>query len=236
MRADPGLLVALLQALLDWAFEHCTAPTMLWSVSAGTWPPQPLLRCAFRWRAPDLPAIADATALDTLAWRLVQQTCQAMGLKCEREDTPQQVQVDIAFPGGQTSWPTVAGEGAGQVPPLPGCRAMVLSDQAGLLAQMRQALAGMQLQARYLDSSPAALAPHDEGPPHVLVADAALPGLDLLCAQWGAGGWGPALVLVSAAGTALEVRSSGHQEVLRVGRDQLLRDLGPALRYALARA
>lgn len=236
VNADPGLLVALLQNLLDWAFEHCRAPMLLLSVAPDTWPPRALLRCAFRWRSADRPALKDAAMLDTLAWRMVVQTCELLGVGVERDDSPLQMQLTLAFPGGTASWPTVSVDDASAAPPLPGCRVLVLSAQSVLQVAARRALAGMQVQTRFASTVAEAAWPRDEAPPHVLVADAQLAGLEPLCTALKAGAKGPALVLIGEPGLALDVRSTGHQEVLRLGRDHVLRDLPVALRYALARA
>lgn len=102
--SDATLLFALLQAVLDWSFEH-TASRIELTVDVRSWPACARLACRFRHRPADEvdadSQVADATtqeSLDTMSWRLMQHTALALGLRVERRDGPGDTALTLEFP------------------------------------------------------------------------------------------------------------------------------------------
>lgn len=254
--ADPSLLFALLVSLLDWSFEHCRAQGITLSTGLNPWPVHALLRCEFAWRAPDrLDADADLafeveriergdgpSLLDTVSWRLVEHACAAMGVHLTREDTSWRVRLQLAFPESPRRWPRLVdaldaleqdpGDGA---QPLAGCRLLVFAQRPDVRRLVHDAVAPMGLMVNHVGTLAELRACGLHTPPDALLVDQRGSEVDRVLADLKAGGSGPALVHVAESFRGLEISSSGRFEILRVGRDTVLRDLPSALGYALAR-
>jgi hypothetical protein len=244
LSVDASLLSALLESLLDWAFEHCALAELALATEVNTWPVHAVLRCEFAWRAPDEaggagPSGAASSGLDTLAWRLVEQAAAAMGVGLQREETGSRVILRLAFPETARRWPRLVDADEPQeappaeAPALAGWQALVLAPSVELQHAVRAALAPLGMQAEYARSASEALARSRRSVQQVLVADEAVPGLEILCRELHAGGSGPALVLIGDLPPGLEVATTGRSEVTRLGRDAVQRELPQALRYAL---
>jgi len=240
--ADASLLFALLDSLLDWAFAHCAAPlpVLHLATEVNTWPVHAMLRCEFAWRAPDQQdPPAERSALDSLDWRLVEQAAAAMGVGLQREDAPNRVLLSLAFDETARRWPKlVDGDAApGEGPfgaPLAGHQMLVLARGAELHHAVRAVAGRLGLEAEFATSAAEALACGQRALQHVLVADQATPGLELLCRELHAGASGPALVLIGDLPPGLEICITGRTELTRIGRDAVPRELPLALQYALS--
>ncbi len=96
--SDTTLLFSLLQTLFDWTFEH-TQGRVDFAISFRSWPARARVQCAFTYQAPDQALQAGSGAkLDTMAWRLLQQTALVLGLDLHREDRSGRTQLSVEFP------------------------------------------------------------------------------------------------------------------------------------------
>lgn len=103
--SDATLLRALLQAALDWSFEHAAGRIDL-QLEQRDWPTHACLRCAFEVRSaapePHTQAMAAATqggaALDTMSWRLLGQTALTLGLSLRRREERGRTELVLDFP------------------------------------------------------------------------------------------------------------------------------------------
>jgi hypothetical protein len=96
--SDTTLLFSLLQTLFDWAFEH-TLGRVDCAISFRSWPARARVQCAFAYEEPDRASRPDSGAkLDTMAWRLVQQTAAVLGLSLYREERDGRTQLSLEFP------------------------------------------------------------------------------------------------------------------------------------------
>lgn len=90
---DPGLLLLLLDALIDWATPLGTS---LWvRLEMRNWPLHGLL--TLRAARADLDVASDADA-DGLAWQLATRTAHAMELELKRQATDGHIQASVEFP------------------------------------------------------------------------------------------------------------------------------------------
>jgi len=256
---DASLLFSLLQNLLDWAFEHTRSQAITLSTGLNTWPVHALLHCDFAWRAPDRLApdaeLAFEAArtergdqpfeLDTMAWRLVAQAAQSMGVQISRQDTPWQVHLTLAFPGAPRRWPGLVDTLMAlddpdrmQAQPLAGCRVLVLATRPAVDRLVQEATAHLGLSIDVVGTLDEARSCALGLPPDVLVVDVRNSEVDCVLAELKAGGSGPALVQIGGGGggaKGLEISTSGRFELLRVHGDAVMRDLPIALQYALNR-
>jgi len=235
---DPSLLCALLDGLLDWTFEHCTGAVLHLSIELETWPVRARLHCHFGWQKP--PEETDAAAaLDTVAWRLVQQAAASLGVQCEREAQPSCVRLMLTFPeAAARRWPQLVdavsmAQGAepapAAAPDLAGRTVLLLAPRAELLRAAEIALTPLGAELLGASGVDDALRQSHRALVDVLVADATTPGLDALCARLCAGSSGPALVRVGDEPAGVHLSTSARAEVARVGIDALAADLPRAL-------
>jgi hypothetical protein len=158
--SDATLVFALIETVLDWSFEHArsrivfrldTKPTATDNASPAR------LTCAFlrhhpdaaRRRAPDpsrsaagSPQHPEDPALNTLAWRLLQQTAAVLGLKLKRRDTSDRCELRVTFPTSEAPVATTtAAAAAAAAPSLSGLDA----DHTGLQAPFTHTLLGRHI-------------------------------------------------------------------------------------------
>jgi hypothetical protein len=135
--------------VLDWCFEHARSRIVFRLDVKHTATPQslhPRLTCAFLRRHPDAarrraldgggahaPQDAEDAALNTVAWRLLQQTAAVLGLALKRRDTGDRCELRVTFPASETA--------AAEALPLPGPQA----EDTGLQAPFTQTLVGRHI-------------------------------------------------------------------------------------------
>nr|MBP6252191.1 hypothetical protein [Rubrivivax sp.] len=152
------------------------------------------------------------------------------------------VRLQRAFPESPRRWPGLVdalnaveqdtGDGAQQ---LAGCRLLVFAQRPDVRRLVHDAVAPMGLTVNHVGTLADLRACGLQMPPDALLVDQRGSEVDRVLADLKAGGSGPALIHVAESFRGLEISSSGRFEILRVGRDTVLRDLPSALGYALAR-
>jgi hypothetical protein len=242
--ADASLLFALLNALLDWCAEHARSAIDI-RVGHSGWPVQARLSCRFAYRlADDLPHDPPTLPLDSLTWRLVQQTAWTMGLVVEREDLGIETAAHITFPRTVNREPdTVSGieidEGfatSQNSKPLAGSHVLVLASRREMRTQVREAIAHMGLILDFVTSVEEAREFCVAGVPHAVVYESVLAGerLDRLRDEL----WRevPQLVFIEVLeeGDTFQVAGAGSP-VARVGREGLATSLPSALVFELSK-
>ena len=99
--ADATLLHALLQALVDWSLD-LAASGIEFKLDIKAWPPHARLGCRFEHTAPELPPgglpAKAAPAVDTMAWRLVQQIAWMLELVVDRTVSNHATTLTLEFP------------------------------------------------------------------------------------------------------------------------------------------
>jgi hypothetical protein len=242
--ADASLLFALLNALLDWCAEHARSAIDIRVGHAG-WPVQARLTCRFVHRTLDEAPAGDPTPpLDSLTWRLVQQTAWTMGLVVERDDNGVETTAAINFPRtvnreaeGVTAIELDDGLPTAQnSKPLAGSHVLVVASRRELRAQVRDAIAHMGLILDFVTSVEEAREFCMGGVPHAVVYEGVLAGerMDRLRDEL----WRevPQLVFIEVLedGDLFQVASAGSP-VARVGREGLATSLPSALVFELSK-
>jgi hypothetical protein len=248
---DATLHFSLLETALGWSFQHAVGRIEL-RLEVSGWPAHARLSSSFAHRPPDEvqpPAVPGQTrseaALDTMSWRLLQQTAVVLGLPLTRRDTPGRTELVLEFPDTQAARVDAgaaigADDGAAPVSssqPLVGRHLIVLAARREVRNVVREALRPMGLMIDFVSSVDEAQQLSAEGLPHAIVYEASLGGerfdrfRDELLAQV------PNLAFVQIAeqGRAFDVLNAGGRQFASVGRDALIESLAAALLFELSR-
>lgn len=244
---DPSLLAALLQAMLDWCFQHARSH-IEFVLDLKTWPENARLSCRFAHVPPDeVPpdACTAGARLDTLPWQLLLRLAQSLGLIVQREDGAGDTQLTIEFP--HTVGSRLDTEAAFEFDdavargpnsqPMAGSHVLVVAARRETRNAVRETLRPMGLMIDYVTSVEEARQFCDSGMPHAIVYEAALAGENFqrLRREWSAEVRGLAFIEIAEQGHALEVTDLGGNRTSRVGRDAIATALPSALQFELVR-
>ena len=255
--SDATLLFSLLQTLLDWTFEHAVSRIDL-KLDIKSWPSHARLSTAFAHRQPDEADSNSASTgpegearLNTMSWRLLQQTALVLGLVVQRKDTPGTTELIFEFPEtlaarlpGLDSMeaaadPAVASSAvhAHNSQPLAGRHVIVLAARREVRNVVREALRPMGLMVDFVASVDEAREFCADGLPHAMIYEASLAGerferlrTEMLTEV-------PTLPFIRIAeqGKAFEVLNLGGRQFASVGRDAIIEALPAALMFELSR-
>ncbi|HEY0956255.1 MAG TPA: hypothetical protein VGE36_15955 [Roseateles sp.] len=188
--ADGALLFALLNALMDWALANTHSSVDL-RLDLTPWPVKARLSCRFAHRSLDLLAEDDeppssSAGLDSLAWRLLEQTAITLGVLPLREQEAgitlltlefNQLAPDDAPPPPDSTHARLEAEAermGGNSRPLAGCQLLILSANRDLRSDAQAAVRQMGMLVDVVGSVAEAEQFCREGLPHAMLFDAAL--------------------------------------------------------------
>lgn len=189
--ADGSLLFALLNALMDWALASTHSSIDL-RLDLTPWPAKARLVCRFAHRSLDLlddPRASELPqALNSLAWRLVEQTALTMGVLPLREDEAGITVLTLEFPQTVADEPAAAMVSMAASPvdrdaehlpsinskPLAGSHVLIISQRRELRAQIQVAIQHMGLIVDLAGSMAEANQFCLEGLPHGIVFESGL--------------------------------------------------------------
>jgi len=250
VRSDPTLLFALLQAVLDWSFEHaCTRVDL--TVKVAAWPAQAELRGSFGYRGSDE---TEATAgspdehsdetLDTVSWHLVRQTAAVLGLGLRRRDAHGSTELVLEFPA--TLAPSLrpapnatpgATAAALVTQVLGGHHVLALAARREVCSLVREALRPLGAQVDCVDTVDEARQLCTGTTPQAVVYEASLAGeaFEQLRAGLLAAAPRVAFVRIVEEGRAFELMNTAGRPLACVGRDGIIASLPSALQFELTR-
>jgi hypothetical protein len=245
--SDATLLFSLLQAVLDWCFEHASSRVEL-HVEVKTWPAQAQLHAGFVFRDGDTPE-QPAARLASMSWRLIERCAQVLGLILEREDHPKRTKLVIAFPQTVMTSQTMdtlldlghdtdaAHTLSGNSKPLVGSHVLVVTNQREVRAHVRDILRTMGLMLDFVSTVDEARVFCAGGMPHAIVYEASLGGghMQRLVAELMQDTPSLALIEVAEGGRPFEVMNLHGRERSRVSKLALAEALPKALIFELAR-
>lgn len=241
---DASLCAALLQALLDWSFEHARS-RIEFGIDVTPWPERARLACRFAHIPPDeLPAKpADPARLETVPWQLLRRLAHALGVELQRTDVDGSMLLTLEFPravgdGLTLLDPGGCGNDAANSQPMVGRHVLVVAARRETRNVVRDALRPMGLMIDYVASIDEAREFCNGGLPHAIVYEAALAGEKFrdLRASWQREVPTLACIEIAEQGRDLEVRDLGGQRTAHIGRDTLASALPGALMFELARS
>lgn len=246
---DASLLFSLLNATVDWALANAQSQ-IDFAIDVKHWPAHAVLSCRFAHRPLDeLVDGAAATAprgLDSLTWRLLEQTAWAMGLIVERRDDAHLTTLTLEFP--RTAGSTLEGAAALDLDdgfalstnsqPLAGSHVLVIASRREMRAQIRDALRDMSLIVDFVNSVDEARAFCREGLPHAVIIESIQTGERFAHFREEIAKEVPDFVFIEIVeeGSAFE-RSGfgGGTSMARVGRGVLASSLPSALMFELSK-
>lgn len=242
---DASMCSALLQALLDWSFEHARSH-IEFRIDIKSWPEHARLGCRFAHiPADELPPQApqQADGLDTVPLQLLRRLAQALGLLLERADTPGTAQLTLEFPRTvsesmallELDEPDPIGPNS---QPMVGRHVLVIASRRETRNAVRDTLRSMGLMVDYVASIDEAREFCGGGLPHAILFEAALAGENFrkLRAEWSQEVPTLAFIEISEQGRELEVLDIGGQRTSRIGRDVIASALPSALMFELSKA
>lgn len=246
---DASMLSALLQALLDWSFEHARSH-LEFRIDLKTWPTHARLACQFAYIPADegpahAPAATDGARLDTLAWQLLRRLAQTLGLVVQRSESAGAAQLVLEFPNtaneSVATLPTLEfDEGPGASPnsqPMVGRHVLVIASRRDTRNSVRETLKPLGLMVDYVATLDEAREFCGGGLPHAVIFESALAGENFrrLRAVWSRDAPSLAFVEISEQGREIEVSDLGGHRTARIGRDVIVNALPDALMFELAR-
>ncbi len=248
--ADPTLVFALVETLFDWSLEHARSPVDLRLELTGQ-PPSARLSSAFHHggSAHTTPADAarptlDGAALQTMSWRLMQQTAQTLALPITLQDDGSRASVQIGFPrtvndpsesAAQRDRPDAARQGLNSKP-LAGAHVLVLASRRETRALVRDALRHMGLMVDFVATLDEAREFCRGGMPNAILHDSTLSGDrferlrgDLLAEL-------PQLAFIELTedGQGIGGRQVGNRRFSCVARSSIVESLPAALLFELS--
>ena len=186
--ADGSLLFALLNALMDWALANTHSSVDL-RLDLTPWPVKARLSCRFAHRSLDLLSEdserhPSSPGLDSLAWRLLEQTAITLGVLPLREQEAGITLLTLEFnqlapddePPPDSTHARLEAEAermGGNSRPLAGCQLLILCANRELRAEAQAAVRHMGMLVDVVGSVAEAEQFCREGLPHALLFDAA---------------------------------------------------------------
>ncbi|MEP7099894.1 MAG: hypothetical protein ABI781_05260 [Burkholderiales bacterium] len=245
---DASLLFSVLNSTVDWALANAHSQ-IDFAIDIKNWPTHARLHCRFAHRPVDeLVDGAAATAprgLDSLTWRLLEQTAWTMGLVVERKDEGAITTLTLEFP--RTASNEVEGVSAielndGFAPstnsqPLAGSHVLVIASRREMRVQIRDALRNMSLIIDFVNSVDEAAAFCREGLPHAVIIESIQAGERFANFREEIAKEVPDFVFIEIIeeGTTFEMSGFDGSSMARVGREVLASSLPSALMFELSK-
>ena len=250
---DPSLLFSLLNTTLDWALLNAQSH-IEFKIDVKNWPVHARLACRFAHRpadqvtdgaANDTSIDGSAKSLDSLHWRLLEQTAWAMGLPVQREDDAVNTVLTLEFP--RTTSDEIEGVSTlelddGFAPstnskPLAGNHVLIVASRREMRVQVRDALRNMGLIVDFVNTVEEAAEFCREGLPHAIIIESIQNGerfgqlRDEISAEV------PEFVFIEIIeeGATFEMSGFSGSTMARVGRDVIASSLPSALMFELSK-
>ncbi|MFT3819360.1 MAG: hypothetical protein QM750_17250 [Rubrivivax sp.] len=246
--ADPTLIFTLVEALLEWSFEHARSAIDL-RIELNEWPVFARLSAGFRSLSDEqveqsLVSFPGST-LQSMSWRLLQQAARTMELPIRLEEDGASARVAIEFPRTVNDPSETAAlrdrtdaERQGlNSKPLAGSHVLVLAARRETRSLVRDAIRHMGLMVDYVTTIDEAREFCKGGMPHAILHEGALGGerferlrIDLLREM-------PKLVFIELSddGKGLETRRVGDRQFSSLSLSSVIESLPPALMFELSR-
>ncbi len=245
---DASLAFSLLNTLLDWAMVHARS-RIEFTIELQSWKSRARLNC--RFELPSAQETADGAdapaqpALDSLTWRLLEQTAATMNLGLSRQVADGAVMVQIEFTAAARS--EIDGitmvdldEGFDSTmnsKPLAGSHVVVVASRREVRARVRDALRDMGLLVDMVGSIDEAADFCRDGLPHAIIIEGILRGdrCERFCAEIRAEVPGFPFIDIIEQGREFNVSDAERGERARVGQDAIEAALPSVLMFELSK-
>ena len=246
---DASLLFSVLNSTVDWALANARSQ-IDFAIDVKAWPAHARLACRFAHRPVDELGDGHAASvprgLDSLTWRLIEQTAWTMGLIVERKDDGAITNLTLEFP--RTAHTNVEGVSAldlndGFAPstnsqPLAGSHVLVIASRREMRVLIRDALRNMSLIIDFVNSVDEAVAFCREGLPHAVIVESIQAGERFAHFREEISKEVPNFVFIEIIeeGATFEMSGFGGSPMARVGREVLASSLPSALMFELSKS
>ena len=245
---DGSLLFSLLNATLDWSLANARAH-IDFAVDFKTWPVHARVTCRFANRpadqVDDSVTMAVPPRLDSLTWRLIEQTAWTMGLILDRKDVAGVTTLVLEFPktagdemeGLSATEIDEASSQSGNSKALAGSHVLVIASRREVRVMIRDALRNMSMLVDFVGSVEEASSFCREGLPHAIVIDSIQKGSRFTSFRDEIVGEVPDFVFIEILeqGSTFEMSGTNGAHMARIGRDVIASSLPAALMFELSR-
>ena len=245
---DGSLRFSLLNATLDWSLANAHAH-IDFTVDFKTWPVHARVTCRFANRPADQVDESVTTAvppkLDSLTWRLIEQTAWTMGLILERKDLAGVTTLVLEFPktagdemeGLSATEIDEASSQSGNSKALAGSHVLVVASRREVRVMIRDALRNMSMLVDFVGSVEEAASFCREGLPHAIIIDSIQKGSRFTSFRDEIVGEVPDFVFIEILeqGSTFEMSGTNGAKMARIGRDVIASSLPAALMFELSR-
>ena len=247
---DGSLLFSLLNAILDWALGNAHAH-IDFTIDFKTWPVHARLSCRFAHRPADVGDDYSVTTptpprLDSLSWRLIEQTAWTMGLEVDRKDVGGITTLLIEFPktagedmeGLSASEIDDASSQSGNSKALAGSHVLVVASRREMRVMIRDALRNMSMLVDFVGSVDEAVSFCKEGLPHAIIIESIQRGGRFTSFRDEILDEVPDFVFIEILeqGSTFEMSGTNGATMARIGRDVVASSLPAALMFELSRS
>jgi len=241
---DASLLFSLLNSMFDWSLANAHSQIEL-AIDIKQWPAHARLRCRFANRPADTLDSAAPHGLDSLSWRLLEQTAWTMGLVVERNDDGGVTTLLIEFPRTVSS--EIEGVSALEIndgfapssnsQPLAGSHVLVVASRREMRLQIRDALRNMSLIVDFVNSVDEAVSFCRDGLPHAIIIESIQSGERFAAFREDITDEVPGFVFIEIIeeGSAFQMSGFDGPGMARVGRDVIASSLPSALIFELSK-
>lgn len=242
--ADASLMFNLLNTLIDWALAHAYS-AIACEVGINDWNATARLTCRFRRADTADAATPPPKALDSLTWRLLEQTAAAMQVGLARETAAADVVVTLDFAlaanaeiEGLTSTELDQGfDSSVNSKPLAGSHVVVIASRREVRSRIRESLRDMGLIVDMVASVDEAADFCRDGLPHAIIVEGILRGerFNRFCAEIRAEVPGFPFIDIVEEGTGFNVSDDHGLERARVGQGAIEAALPSVLSFELSK-
>ena len=245
---DGSLLFSLLNATLDWSLANAHAH-IDFAVDFKTWPVHARVTCRFANRpadqVDDSVTMAVPPRLDSLTWRLIEQTAWTMGLILDRKDVAGVTTLVLEFPktagdemeGLSATEIDEASSQSGNSKALAGSHVLVIASRREVRVMIRDALRNMSMLVDFVGSVEEASSFCREGLPHAIIIDSIQKGSRFTSFRDEILGEVSDFVFIEILeqGSTFEMSGTNGAQMARIGRDVIASSLPAALMFELSR-
>lgn len=242
---DASLLFSLLNSMFDWSLANAHSQIEL-AIDIKQWPAHARLHCRFANRPADVLDAVPPHGLDSLVWRLLEQTAWTMGLIVERKDNDGITALLIEFP--RTVSDEIEGVSALEIndgfapssnsQPLAGSHVLVVASRREMRLQIRDALRNMSLIVDFVNSVDEAVSFCRDGLPHAIIIESIQNGERFSAFREDITDEVPDFVFIEIIeeGSTFEMSGFEGARMARVGRDLIASSLPSALIFELSKS
>jgi hypothetical protein len=245
---DATLLYALLQAVVDWGLDLAKS-NIEFKLDVKAWPPYARLSCRFAHAgdepAPGMPA-PPQPALDSMAWRLVQQIAWTLSLVMDRVVSDHETTLTLEFP--RTVAEQIEGVSVVEIDqgfgvsdnskPLAGSHVLVVCGGREVRTLVRESIRHMGLLVDFVNTVEEAEEFCRDALPHAIIFESVLVNdrfqrlrTSILNEMANF-----VFIEIAAEGNALKLSTQGEGQRACLGRDAIMQSLPSALIFELSRA